>query len=182
MDPDRRLTAGEDPGDVSGRHIGVQREDRRGALVRGKRLERPDDIGHRLGHADRRSPDLVRQAVRWQLLSVSPASGVSPPRVERAELRIPTAAEMRALIDEAATTPYGLPVLLAATTGMRRGEVVELRRADVDLDACTISIRRGKTGTARRTIHLPASTISALCAHRKEQAERRLLCGPGWQD
>jgi hypothetical protein len=49
----------------------------------------------------------LRQAVAWQLLSVSPAAGVSPPRVERAELRIPTAAEMRALVDAAAETSMG---------------------------------------------------------------------------
>jgi integrase len=57
-------------------------------------------------------------------------------------------------------------VLLAATTRMRRGEILEIRWSDVDLDACTISIRRAKTGTARRTIHLPASTVAALRAHR----------------
>jgi integrase len=72
--------------------------------------------------------------------------------------------------------------MLAATTGMRRGEILEIRWSDVDLDACTISIRRGKTGTARGTIHLSASTVAALRAHHKEQAERRLLCGPAWQD
>jgi integrase len=124
----------------------------------------------------------LRQAVRWQMLSVSPASGVSPPRVERAELRIPTAAEMRVLLDAAAQTPYELPVLLAATSGMRRGELLELRWSDVDLDAGTASVRRGKTGTSRRTIHLPASTVAPLRARHKEQASRRLLCGPAWQD
>jgi integrase len=120
--------------------------------------------------------------VRWQLLVVDPAAGVSPPREQRAELRIPDAAEMRALIDAARATPYGLPVLLAATTGARRAELLDWRWSDLDLDAATASVRRGKSGTARRTIHLPASTVVALRAHRKDQAARRLLCGPAWQD
>jgi integrase len=124
----------------------------------------------------------LKQAMRWQLVAISPAAGVSPPRMERAELRIPDANEMRALVDAAQATPYGLPVLLAATTGARRAEVLNWRWADLDLDAGTASVRRGKTGTARRTIHLPASTAAALRAHRKEQAERRLLLGPAWQD
>jgi integrase len=89
---------------------------------------------------------------------------------------------MHALVHAAQATPYGLPVRLAATTGARRAEILDWRWPDVDLDAGTASVRRGKTGTARRTIHLPASTVSALRAHRKEQAERRLLCGPAWQD
>lgn len=84
----------------------------------------------------------LTQAVRWRLLSVSPATGVAPPRVPRPELRVPSTAEMRTLMDATADTPWGLPVLIAATTGMRRSEVLALRWSDVDLDAGTASIRR----------------------------------------
>jgi integrase len=122
------------------------------------------------------------QAVRWQLLAVSPAAGVSPPRVERSSLRIPDAAEMRTLIAAAASTPYGMPVLLAATTGARRSEILALTWREVDLSTGTVSVLHGKTATARRTIHLPATTVAALRAHRKEQNERRLLYGAAWQD
>jgi integrase len=124
----------------------------------------------------------LTQAVRWRLLSVSPATGVAPPRVPRPELRVPSAVEIRTLMDATADTPWGLPVQIAATTGMRRSEILALRWSDLDLDAGTASIRRGKTGTARRMIHIPASTVAALKFHRKEQAERRLLCGAAWMD
>lgn len=49
--------------------------------------------------------------------------------------------------------------LIAATTGLRRSEFLALRWPDIDLDAGTASIRRGKSGTARRTIHIPKSTV-----------------------
>jgi integrase len=124
----------------------------------------------------------LKQAVRWQLLATSPALGVSPPRLRRPVLTIPDAEQMRTLVDTAATTPYALPVLLAASTGMRRGEVVALRWANVDLDAATAAVVDAKTDTGRRTIHLPASTVAVLKHHRIEQAERRLLCGPAWQE
>jgi integrase len=124
----------------------------------------------------------LRQAVRWQLLAANPADGVQPPTVRRPTLAIPTAEDMRRLIDAAAETAYAIPVLLAGTTGMRRGEVVGLRWEDVDLDAATITIVSGKTNTARRTVDVPGSTVTALRAHRKEQAERRLLGGEAWQD
>jgi integrase len=124
----------------------------------------------------------LKQAVRWQLLAASPALGVTPPRLERAELRIPDAAEMRTLMEAAGETPFAMPILLAAATGLRRGEIVALRWADVDTEAGTIHVQRGKTSTARRMIHLPPSAVAALKLHRKEQAERRLLSGEGWHD
>lgn len=124
----------------------------------------------------------LKQAVRWQLLAANPADGVQPPTVRRPTLTIPTAEEMRRLIDAAAETDYAIAVLLAATTGCRRGELVRVRWTDIDLDGATLTVVSGKTDTARRTIDVPASTIAALRAHRKAQAERRLLCGQAWQD
>ena len=124
----------------------------------------------------------LKQAVRWQLHAASTADGVSPPRVGRATLRIPHAAEMRKLLEGAAGHRYELPILFAATTGMRRGEVVSLTWRDVDLDAGVLRVRSGKTGSARRTIYLPASTVTALRRHRKDQASRKLLCGAAWQE
>jgi integrase len=124
----------------------------------------------------------LRQAVKWQLLATNPAAGVSPPRATRGTLRIPTAAETRTLVSAAQDTPYGLPVHLAAMTGMRRSEILRLAWPDVDLDAAVLRVRRGKTARARRTISLPPSTVAELRRHRAEQAERRLLVGPAWQD
>jgi len=124
----------------------------------------------------------LRQAVKWQLLPTNPAAGVSPPRAARGTLRVPTREETKKLVSAAQETPYGLPVHLAAHTGMRRGEVLRLTWPDVDLDAAVVRVRRGKAPRSRRTISLPPSTVAELRRHRIEQAERRLLVGPAWQD
>jgi integrase len=124
----------------------------------------------------------LAQAVRWQLLAVNPAVSVSPPRAERPALRIPDAREMRLLVDEARGTPWEIPVLLAASTGARRAEILRLRWREVDLEAGTCTIERGKTSSSRPTIHLPATTLSALRRARASQAERRLLLGQAWQE
>jgi integrase len=124
----------------------------------------------------------LAQAVRWQVLALNPAAGVSPPRAQRPTLRVPAPEEMRKLLEAAAGTFWDLPVLLAASTGMRRGEIVALHWTDVDLEAARLAVRRGKTDTARRTINLSPSTVAALKRHRKDQNERRLLCGEAWQD
>jgi integrase len=78
---------------------------------------------------------------------------------------------------------------------MRRGEVLALRWAHIDLDAgvarvvASLQLMAGelrlmepKTDRARRTVALPPITVEILRRHRKEQAERRLLAGEAWQD
>ena len=85
--------------------------------------------------------------------------------------------------------------LLAATTGMRRGELLGLRWRDVDLDAETPSIRQirtvaryevltltPKTDKGSRTIALDAQTVAVLRSYRVAQMEERLLLGPGYRD
>jgi integrase len=91
---------------------------------------------------------------------------------------------------------YEVPLLLAAATGMRRGEVLGLTWAVVDLDAGLARIVQAlqkprrerpllvvpKTDRSRRTISLPLFVIERLRHHRKEQTERRLLLGAAWTD
>lgn len=137
----------------------------------------------------------LRQAVRWQVMAVNPAAAVRPPRPERAQLTIPTTEESRMMLEASRDTLYEIPLLLAATTGMRRGEVLGLRWPAVDLDAgvarvvATLQKVGGearfvapKTDRSRRTVSLPPSVVDRLRAHRKAQLERRLLLGAAWPD
>jgi len=137
----------------------------------------------------------LSQAMRWQMITTNPATAVRPPRVERAELTIPDADQVRAIVKAAEGSWIHLPILLGAATGMRRGEVFGLRWRDVDLDAGVLRVAGSlqrvdgqlrvvepKTPRARRTVALPAAVIDLLRVHRKYQAERRLLLGEGWTD
>ena len=137
----------------------------------------------------------LRQAVRWQVLAVNPAAAIHPPRPERPQLRIPTAEETRKLLDAARDTVYEVPFTLAATCGLRRGEVLGLHWSGVDLDAGIARIRTTlqqmngtarfvppKTASSRRSVHLSTSTVALLRRHRASQSARRLLVGAGWHD
>jgi integrase len=137
----------------------------------------------------------LRQAVRWQLLAVNPAAAVQPPRAERTRLAIHDTSTIGRVLHAARSTRLHLPLVLAATTGMRRGEVLALRWSQVDLDAglarvvASLQLVAGelqlvepKTDRARRTVALPPFTVDILRRHRRDQAERRLLLGEGWQD
>lgn len=76
------------------------------------------------------------------LIQFNPASGIAIPRTER-DIPAPyTPAELQQLLVACHGTDLYLPVLLAATYGMRRGEVCGLCWEDVDLDAGQLQVRR----------------------------------------
>ena len=107
---------------------------------------------------------------------------------------MPSIEETRAIVREASGV-YKIPVLLAATAGMRRGEILALQWSATDLDAGRIHVERTlqkvrgeisfvapKTDRSRRAVSLPASVMERLRRYRKEQAERRLALGAAWVD
>lgn len=84
---------------------------------------------------------------------------------------------------------------MALTTGMRRGELLGLRWADVDLAVGRLVVKQTvvsvgyqvqfsepKTARSRRTISLDPSTVATLKAHRSHQLEQRLAWGPAWRE
>ena len=100
---------------------------------------------------------------------------------DRAKERpIATPAEVVALV-EAITPRYRAAVLLAAWCGLRRGEVLGLRLADVDLAAGTVTVRRNrvellennraafdaepKTDAGKRTVVIPPHVVPVLAEH-----------------
>jgi len=130
------------------------------------------------------------QAVRWQLVATNAARATQAPAKRAPKLRVPTADELRQIITEAEGTRWELPILLAATTGARRGEVLGLRWGNVDLDRGRAHIveslqRVGgivryvepKTERSVREVPLLPEVVERLRAHRVEQAERLLKIG-----
>ena len=86
-------------------------------------------------------------------------------------------------------------MVLAATTGGRRAEVLGLRWRDVDLVRGRVCIDETmqrvdgelrfvppKTDRARREIPLPAFAVERLRQHKIEQAAHRLALGTAWRD
>jgi integrase len=115
----------------------------------------------------------------------------SLPKTVRHQMTTWTGPEVAQFLDLVRDDDLFAPVLLAVTTGLRRGEVLGLRWRDVDLTQNRISIRqtvgdvlvdgkheavRGepKTNRGRRTVKLPAQTVAALRRHKLAQ-----YTGPG---
>lgn len=77
-------------------------------------------------------------------------------------------------------------VVLVLALGLRQSEALDLRWADVDLDAATLDVyvgrkRLAKTAASARTIPLPEHVVEALRAHQRAQRVER-LAAPVWVD
>jgi integrase len=76
------------------------------------------------------------------MLARNLADAVRPPRPERNEMKALAEKDTTALFQRLVGTRLYAPVTVAATTGLRRGELLALRWADVDLDAATLTVKR----------------------------------------
>ena len=81
---------------------------------------------HRLLHKS------LDQGVRWHLLVRNPLDAVEPPRVHRKEMNVISGDQINRLIAAAEGAIFHIPVVLAVTTGMRRGELLGLKWSDID--------------------------------------------------
>jgi len=135
----------------------------------------------------------LKQAVRWQMIIRNPCEAVDPPRPPRREVPHLTQEDLAILLKAARPSHFYPAILLAATTGLRRGEVLALRWSDVDLDGASLAVnlsleetrkdgirtKAPKTAKSRRTISLPAITVEELRRHKAQQGEERLKLGLG---
>ncbi len=144
-------------------------------------------------HIHRLLSQILASAVKAQKLRLSPMLGVqTAPKIRREEIQVLNDDELAALFKRLKGRPLYMPVLLAASTGMRRGEILALRWKDVELDKATLQVaqvvefvggvmalKEPKTDRSRRTITLPDRLVQELRAHRKEQLTWRLKLGMG---
>jgi integrase len=138
-------------------------------------------------------------AVRDGLLAVNPADKADPPSAKSAaspEMHIWSADELRAFLDQRTQAGDELVIAwsLLVSTGMRRGEALALRWADVDFEGSRISVRRSATVVQRkgqgeeiivgppksgkaRTVNVDPQTLAALKAHKAAQGTLALAKG-----
>ncbi|MBI3911571.1 MAG: site-specific integrase [Armatimonadetes bacterium] len=117
---------------------------------------------------------------------------MEPPRPARLERPFLSPEELGRLLEGVRGDWLYLPALLAGVAGLRRGEVLALRWADVDFRAGTLIVRQTlgadgrfaepKSRESRREITLPAFLLAELQRHKAAQAEHRLQVGDAWTD
>jgi integrase len=134
------------------------------------------------------------QAERWGLITRNPAASAQPPRPRRPEPAIVDPEIAGRLLAASAGTRFHLPVAVAISTGMRRGEILALRWSDLDADLTVARVRRTlqtaggilqfvepKTRRSRRAVELPAFVRPHLERHRADQLTRK-AADPSWAE
>jgi integrase len=163
-------------------------------------------------------------ACKWGLIDSNPALKADPPKKEKSAMgpKCFDLDQTKAFLDfierpytvvfrgrqkkdgslskeraEEHTVPYQIRVLLniGIFAALRRGEILDLRWADIDFDKGAISVNSSaartkedgqiskdpKNESSIRIVNLPPSVMAMLKRLKKEQNEYRLRIGSAWQ-
>ena len=126
----------------------------------------------------------------WRLLLWNPADSIKAPKVKRKTMRALDTAETATLLEAVREYRLFIPVLLAVTCGLRRGEICALRWRNVGLSGAAelaivgsteqtkAGVREKETKSGRaRTVALTTFAIEELRRHKARQAQELLRLG-----
>jgi integrase len=136
-----------------------------------------------------------KQGIRWRVIRENPCDLLDAPQIGHQDRHPVDEATLVQLLDAAQGTTIWIPVVLAAGTGMRRGEVCALRWKDVNLKEGELQVRHSlsvtkgkltlkqpKTDKGLRPIPLPSFLVEALVQHRASQRARIQQLGSAYED
>ena len=103
---------------------------------------------------------MLNIAVEWELLEESPMKGMKFLRENNARTRYLSLEECQRLIASCIAPHIRALVTVALHSGMRLGEILNLRRHDLDFASGFILVRDSKNGESRHVAH--DATLSAL--------------------
>jgi integrase len=136
----------------------------------------------------------LQQALSDGILPRNVCEAVKPPRRVRKEKRPLTPKQARTFLETAKGDRLRALYVLAITTGLREGELLGLRWADVDLEGGKLRVLRQLTRTRRglsfttpkrgrtRVVRLTDTAVAILKTHKTAQNKERLKAGSLWQD
>jgi integrase len=137
----------------------------------------------------------LKCAVRWQLIARNVCDMVDPPRAITQERQAYSEEEMQALVKSTDGSPFGTIILIAASTGMRLGEILGLTWDDLDANTGTIAVTKSleytkaglkikepKSERGRRSIPIPANVMNRLLSYKEQQEAHAINAGDLWVD
>ena len=138
----------------------------------------------------------LADALRADLVARNAAAAAAPPYAPHRPVDYLAAVDVRRLLDVTRDNEHGPLYALAATTGLRLGELLGLAWSDVDIAAGTLTVRHSlaidaaggwsiaqpKSAKSRRTIPLPGVAREALDRQLARQTAAKVTAGELWQD
>ena len=136
-----------------------------------------------------------KRAMQDDLISVNPVTQSRNIKSESPQIHPFSQEEVKTLLEVTKDAYMQARIRIAVLYGLRQGEALGLKWADVDLDKGEIFIWQQmqkvsgnyklvklKSKFSVRTLELNSSTINALRAHKREQNQTRLALGASWED
>jgi integrase len=137
----------------------------------------------------------LADAVAWNLLVRNVAEAARPPRKTRPKIKTWSAEQLRRFLTSVRDDRLYAAWMVAAMTGMRRGEILGLRWSDLDLEHAKAKIERAlilvdyaptisepKTERGRRTVALDPATVAALRERIERQNFEAAMVGEAWEN
>lgn len=140
----------------------------------------------------------LKDAERLGLVARNVTKLVNVPRMAETEIHPLTREQARTLLDTVDETRWEALYVMALATGMRLGELLGLRWADLELDTRPTALvhvraqlkrvegdwvwKEPKTKRSRRQIALPETVIEVLRRHHSRQDAERVRLGPAYTD
>lgn len=141
----------------------------------------------------------LKQAVKWQLIAFNPCEAIETPRPANKKITVLSPDEANLLLDYAEKSKFKvmyLPLVLALTCGMRRGEILGLQWDDIDFKNNVINIRNNliytkdnglelvdpKTHNSKGSVAMLPLTVEVLKNTKKTQKEYKALIQDKYND
>ncbi len=134
------------------------------------------------------------QAVKWRIISENPTDFVDPPKKRSVQYSTWDNETIVKALELSEGTLLYIPIVLAATTGMRVGEICGLQWEDINLEKGHIYVKYTyqridgqwqlkdvKTNGSKRLVVIPNAVIDILKRQKLWQKENRLLFGPNYE-
>ena len=149
-----------------------------------------------LEHSHRTLHAALEHATKSRLVARNVADDVVKPKRGHVEMTTWDAEQLRRFLDSTADHRLHPLFVTAATTALRRGELLGLRWSDLDLDAARLSVRRSRTSVGYeviedapksrksvRTVDLDPETVAVLKRWQTKQRKvEKIAWGAGWAD
>lgn len=132
---------------------------------------------------------VFKEAFREEIITANPLARMDPIKKDRVEKKFFKPEELLEVLESVRGTQLEVPVFLASYLGLRRGEVLGLKWADVDLENRVVHIANTRTMTgsklvekdpktekSRRSVVIPEALYQVLV---KEKARKFVHHDPG---